>query len=97
MVGFNIAIKLFFKSFRDEEMLKELEHQRLQSELQYLKYQINPHFFMNTLNNIHALVDIDTGKAKSTIVELSKLMRYVLYEASNKTILLSREVHFLKN
>ena len=84
-------------TFRDEEMLKELEHQRLQSELQYLKYQINPHFFMNTLNNIHALVDIDTGKAKSTIVELSKLMRYVLYEASNKTILLSREVQFLKN
>lgn len=97
MVGFNIAIKLFFKSFRDEEMLKDLEHQRLQSELQYLKYQINPHFFMNTLNNIHALVDIDTGKAKSTIVELSKLMRYVLYEASNKTILLSREIQFLKN
>lgn len=78
-------------------MLKELEHQRLQSELQYLKYQINPHFFMNTLNNIHALVDIDTGKAKSTIVELSKLMRYVLYEASNKTILLLREVQFLEN
>lgn len=97
MVGFNIAIKLFFKSFRDEEMLKELEHQRLQSELQYLKYQINPHFFMNTLNNIHALVDIDTGKAKNTIVELSKLMRYVLYEASNKTTLLSREVQFLEN
>lgn len=97
MVGFNIAIKLFFKSLRDEEMLKELEHQRLQSELQYLKYQINPHFFMNTLNNIHALVDIDTGKAKSTIVELSKLMRYVLYEASNKTILLSREIQFLEN
>ena len=97
MVGFNIAVKLFFKSFRDEEMLKELEHQHLQSELQYLKYQINPHFFMNTLNNIHALVDIDTGKAKSTIVELSKLMRYVLYEASNKTILLSREIQFLEN
>lgn len=97
MVGFNIAIKLFFKSFRDEEMLKDLEHQHLQSELQYLKYQINPHFFMNTLNNIHALVDIDTGKAKSTIVELSKLMRYVLYEASNKTILLSREIQFLEN
>lgn len=97
MTGFNIAIKLFFKSFRDEERLKDLEHQRLQSELQYLKYQINPHFFMNTLNNIHALVDIDTIKAKSTIVELSKLMRYVLYEASNKTILLSREILFLKN
>ncbi len=97
MVGFTIAIKLFFKSFRDEERLKDLEHQQLHSELQYLKYQINPHFFMNTLNNIHALVDIDTGKARSSIVELSKLMRYVLYEASNKTILLSREVQFLEN
>ena len=97
VVGFNIAIKLFFKSVRDDEQLKELEHQRLQSELQYLKYQINPHFFMNTLNNIHALVDVDTGKAKSSIVELSKLMRYVLYEASNKTISLTREIQFLEN
>ena len=97
VVGFNVAIKLLFKSMRDEEALKELEHQHLQSELQYLKYQINPHFFMNTLNNIHALVDMDAGKAKKTIVELSKLMRYVLYEASNKTILLSREIQFLDN
>lgn len=97
IIGFNIAIKLLFKSFRDEEMMKELEHERLQSELKYLKYQINPHFFMNTLNNIHALVDIDTGKAKGTLVELAKLMRYVLYEASNKTILLSREIQFLEN
>ena len=49
---------------------------------------------MNTLNNIHALVDMDAGKAKRTIVELSKLMLYVLYEASNRTILLSREIQF---
>ena len=97
VVGINVAIKLLFKSMRDEEALKELEHQHLQSELQYLKYQINPHFFMNTLNNIHALVDMDAGKAKRTIVELSKLMRYVLYEASNRTILLSREIQFLDN
>lgn len=76
-----------FKSLRDEQTLKELEHKRLQSELEYLKYQINPHFFMNTLNNIHALVDIDATKAKKALVELSKLMRYVLYETSNKTIL----------
>ena len=62
-----------------------------------LQNQINPHFFMNTLNNIHALVDMDAGKAKRTIVELSKLMRYVLYEASNRTILLSREIQFLDN
>ena len=97
MIGFNIAIKLFFKSLRDEETLKELEHQNLQTELQYLKYQINPHFFMNTLNNIHALVNIDANKAQGSIIELSKLMRYVLYEASNKTIFLIKEIQFLEN
>lgn len=97
LVGFNIAIKLMFKSLRDEQTLKELEHERLQSELEYLKYQINPHFFMNTLNNIHALVDIDAEKARKALVELSKLMRYVLYETGNKTISLSREIQFLEN
>lgn len=64
LVGFNLTIRFFLKSLHDDEMLKELEHQHLESELQYLKYQLNPHFFMNTLNNIHALVDIDAEKAK---------------------------------
>jgi LytS/YehU family sensor histidine kinase len=94
IVGFNIAVKLMFKSLRDEEMMKELERHNLQSELEYLKYQINPHFFMNTLNNIHALVDLDSEKAKTSILELSKMMRYVLYESSNKTVSLSREIKF---
>lgn len=97
MLSFNIAVKLFFKSLRDKEAMKELERHNLQSELEYLKYQINPHFFMNTLNNIHALVDIDAEKAKGTLVELSKLMRYVLYEANNPQIALSKEVQFLRH
>lgn len=97
MIGFNIAIKFLFKSLQDEEVMKELERRKLQSELEYLKYQINPHFFMNTLNNIHALVDINQAQAKKAIVELSKMMRYVLYEANHNTILLSREVLFLSN
>ena len=97
MVGFSIAIKLLFKSLRDEEAMRELERRQLQSELEYLKYQINPHFFMNTLNNIHALVDIDATEAQKALMELSKMMRYVLYEADHKTILLSREIQFLNN
>lgn len=97
LVGFNLTIRLFLKSLRDEESLKELEHQHLESELQYLKYQLNPHFFMNTLNNIHALVDINSEKAKQTILELSKLMRYVLYEANKSRIMLEREIQFLEN
>jgi two-component sensor histidine kinase len=97
MCSFNIAVKQFLKSMRDQEVMQELERNNLQSELKYLKYQINPHFFMNTLNNIHALVDIDAEKAKQMLMELSKLMRYVLYEANKRTILLSKEVQFLNH
>ena len=96
MMGVNLGIMLYFKQRRREEDQKELTRQKLQQELDYLKYQINPHFFMNTLNNIHALVDIDPEKAKSTIIELSKLMRYVLYESSRPTILLNKEIDFLQ-
>lgn len=97
MLSFNIAVKLFFKSVRDKEAMKELERNQLQTELEYLKYQINPHFFMNTLNNIHALVDIDAEQAKQTLLELSKLMRYMLYEADKSTVPLSKEIQFLRH
>ena len=97
IVGFNIAIKLLFQSIRDEHQLKELEKHNLETELAYLKHQINPHFFMNTLNNIHALIDIDTEKAKDTVIELSKMMRYVLYDSSQETISLEKEILFIKN
>lgn len=97
IIGFNIAFRLLFKSIRDDRQIKELESHTLQAELNYLKAQINPHFFMNTLNNIHALIDIDTEKAKTTVIELSKIMRYVLYDADQPRVLLSKEIQFLDN
>ena len=97
MTGANTGIKLIYQSMRDEQQMEALKRQNLQAEMDYLKYQINPHFFMNTLNNIHALVDIDPEKAKTTIVELSKMMRYLLYEGNNSLIPLHREVEFLRN
>ncbi|MDL2277233.1 histidine kinase [Parabacteroides sp. OttesenSCG-928-G07] len=97
IVGFSIAIRLLFKSMQDERRMKELEKYSLETELNYLKAQINPHFFMNTLNNIHALIDLDKDKARDTVIELSKLMRYVLYDASYEKVALEKEVNFLKN
>lgn len=97
ILGFNLAIKFVFRSISQEQREKEQEKQKLQSELQYLKYQINPHFFMNTLNNIHALIDVDSVKAQETILELSKMMRYVLYDSSNRLISLNKEITFLRN
>ncbi|MDR2809136.1 MAG: histidine kinase [Tannerellaceae bacterium] len=97
LLGFNIAIKFLFKSIRDDRHLRELEKYTLEVELNYLKAQINPHFFMNTLNNIHALIDINTEKAKETVIELSKIMRYVLYEANQTQVLLTKEIQFIEN
>ena len=97
MLGMNLGIKLYFKQRGDQKKLTELEKENLEQQLEYLKYQINPHFFMNTLNNIHALVDIDPEKAKETILELSKMMRFVLYEGNKAGVPLNREIAFLQN
>ena len=86
MFGANLGIKSYFRSREDRKRLAELEKKNLEQQLEYLRYQINPHFFMNTLNNIHALVDIDPEKAKDTILELSKMMRFVLYEGNKQGV-----------
>ena len=69
----------------------------LEQQLEYLKYQINPHFLMNTLNNIHALIDIDPEEAKTTIVELSKMLRFMLYEGAKQKVPLERELAFVQH
>ena len=93
----NLGVKLYFKTRDDQKKLLRLEKENLEQQLEYLKYQINPHFFMNTLNNIHALVDIDAEKAKSTILELSKMMRFILYEGDKQGVPLTREFDFIRN
>ena len=96
MFGANLGVKGYIHSREDRRRLAELEKQSLEQQLEYLRYQINPHFFMNTLNNIHALVDIDPAKAQETIVELSKMMRYVLYEGDKHGVPLTKEMEFIR-
>ena len=97
MISANSMIKLLYKTMRDEQEMIALRHENLQAEIDYLKYQINPHFFMNTLNNIHALIDIDTREAQGAVIELSKMMRYVLYESGQERITLEQDLHFVEN
>jgi len=97
MFGANLGIKGYFRSRDDRKRLSELEKENLEQQLEYLRYQINPHFFMNTLNNIHALIDIDPEQAKDTILELSKMMRFVLYEGNKQSVPLSRELEFIRH
>lgn len=97
MFGMNLSVKLLFKQNENEKKLQRLMNKNLNQQLEYLKFQINPHFFMNTLNNIHALVDIDPEEAKGSIIELSKLMRYVLYDGNRPLTSLRKECNFIDN
>ena len=97
LLGMNLGIKLYFKNERDHKKMQLLKSRNLEGQLERLRYQLNPHFFMNTLNNIHALIDIDAEKAKATIVDLSRLMRYVLYEGAKSAVPLHSDIAFMKD
>ena len=97
MLGVNLGVKYYLKSIRGERRMQELQAENLSRQMETLRYQINPHFFMNTLNNIHALVDIDPEQAKASIEEFSKLMRHVLYEGDQPTISLAKEMEYLRH
>lgn len=95
--GMNIGIKMMYKSMQDDEDMEILKRQTIQAEMYYLKYQINPHFFMNTLNNIHALIDINSESAKQCVLELSNMMRYVAYDSSGEEISMKKDMEFIEN
>lgn len=96
MMGFDLAVALFARYQEEEEKARRLEATHLQHELEYLKAQIHPHFFMNMLNNIHAMVEIDPARAQKMIMELSRLMRYVLYEGAAERTPLRVEAEFIE-
>lgn len=94
-IGTNLGVKFYFRSIEARRKMEDLEKINLKQNLNQLKYQLHPHFFMNTLNNIHALVDIDPKKAQKCIIDLSKLMRYILYESNHEYVQASREKEFM--
>ena len=96
MIGANLGVKAYFLNEEEKKHLAQLKEQSLKQQLDYLRYQINPHFIMNTLNNIHALVDIDPEQAKDSIVDMSRMMRYLLYESDKQYVSLNNAVIFLK-
>ncbi|MCC7244477.1 MAG: histidine kinase [Saprospiraceae bacterium] len=71
--------------------------QTMQSELRFLKSQINPHFLFNTLNNLYALTLKKSDKAPEIVLKLSEIMRYMLYECNEKRVLLSKEIQYINN
>ncbi len=99
ILNFSVGIIVFLirKGQLESERRKELEKLQVSTELSYLKAQINPHFFFNTLNNIYALTTIDIEASRKAILTLSSMMRYVIYEGKSKYAPLTAEIKFVDN
>lgn len=90
-------LKISTEWLRETRDVQELETQKMQSELNFLKTQINPHFLFNTLNNLYALTLKKSDKAPEIVVKLSEMMRYMLYECNERRVPLEKEVNYLQN
>jgi len=97
LVGFDTGLKVSFRLAETEQEKAKLEKENVANQLDALRNQVSPHFFMNTLNNIHALVDIDTEEAKAAIIKLSQMMDYMLYESKSKGISVRKEMEFIES
>ena len=97
MAGANSMIKLYYRALDTERRMAVLEKQNIETQMEYLKYQINPHFLMNTLNNIHSLIDFDADMARKSVMELSHMLRHILYDSSESSTTLDKEITFLES
>lgn len=94
-VAMSIALKVTENWARMALEKKEVEKENINAELQHLKYQLQPHFFFNSLNTIYALTEQSPKLAQETIHTLSKLMRYMLYESDREKNNLADEIEFM--
>lgn len=97
IVGVNVAIALVFRHFEDRLERESLLKANAENSLSYLKAQINPHFYMNMLNNIHGQIEIDPVRAQEMLIDMSRLMRYMLYDSSRDRVPLASELSFMAN
>ncbi len=97
VAGLGAAIRTSLRWREVEEQLMESERRKTEVELKNLKNQLNPHFLLNTLNNIYALIAFDSDKAQAAVQELSKLLRHVLYDNQATFVPLEKELDFIRN
>lgn len=97
IAALSVALKMTASWYKAEAERKELEKIQSEAELQNLKSQLNPHFLFNTLNNIYSLIAISQERAQDTVHELSRLLRYVLYDSSRPQVLVEKDFNFVRN
>jgi len=89
------AIKLTYDWVNEKKRNDDLQRMQLETELNFLKSQIQPHFFFNTLNNLYALIIKNSPKAPNVVMKLSEIMQYVLYEVKEPKISLMKSINYL--
>ncbi len=92
-----MVLQLMQTAWRREKLLRTIEKEKFNVEMNLLKAQINPHFFFNTLNSIYALSLKGAKQAPEAILRLSDLMQYMLYEASNEKVTIGKEIKHIQN
>lgn len=97
IIGLSIALRVAENYFKLKEQTVELLRLKSEAELAELKHQLNPHFLFNTLNNIYALIGISQERAQNAVYDLSKLLRYALYDGNKERVLLENELQFIRN
>ena len=97
IIALAVAVRMIQRWQHIEEARREAEAARAEAELSNLRNQMNPHFLLNTLNNIYALIAFDQEKAQTAVGELSKLLRHVLYENQQDYVPLYKEADFMRN
>lgn len=96
-LGITMSLKMVKQWYERERVTENLERINMETELKYLKTQINPHFLFNSLNSLYALTLQKSDKAPELVLKLSEILRYVLYEGSEKWVSLDKEISYLKS
>ena len=97
VTGLSVAIRMTNGWYQVEANQRELERERAEAELSNLKSQLNPHFLFNTLNNIYSLIAFSPEQAQEAVHDLSRLLRYVLYESNQPLVPIEKDLNFLRN
>jgi len=91
------GLKILIDRFRIEKRLHEVEKEKITTELNFLRSQINPHFLFNVINTIYFQIDKRNAEARASVEKLSEMLRYQLYECTTDKIEIKKEVDYIKN
>lgn len=94
VIGLSVAVKVTQRWYQDTMNMEKLKAAQFEADLRNLRSQLNPHFLFNTLNNIYSLIAIDKGKAQDSVLRLSNLLRYILYENNTPFVPICRDLEF---